>query len=158
MEDHMSVEQNKLAFRNIPEKIMNTGDFSLAGEYLAPGFVDHVPLPEGVPTGIAGFEMFVRELRNAFPDYKATVTHILGDGDEVAGRLVCRGTHLGSFFGVPASGKLIEWTESHFGRFENGKLVEHWMNADDLGMLRQMGVAEDVQMPDPAAARTTAEG
>jgi predicted ester cyclase len=77
---------------------------------------------------------------NAFPDLQVTVHETLGEGDYVAGRVTLRGTHLGTFLGIPASGKVIEWTESHFGRMANGKLVEHWGNQDQFGMLQQMGV------------------
>ena len=30
-------------------------------------------------------------------------------------------------------------TDTHVGRFENGKFVEHWGNSDDPGMMQQMG-------------------
>jgi len=44
------------------------------------------------------------------------------------------------FFGVPANGKRLEWTEIHFMRIANGQIVEHWANFDQLGILRQLGV------------------
>jgi hypothetical protein len=34
----------------------------------------------------------------------------------------------------------------HFVRFERGKAVKHWGVRDDLGMMRQLGLAPE---PDP---------
>ena len=30
-------------------------------------------------------------------------------------------------------------TQSHWFRIEDGKIIEHWANRDDLGMARQLG-------------------
>jgi steroid delta-isomerase-like uncharacterized protein len=142
----MSVEQNKLAFRSIPEQLFNTGDLSLVEKLFAENYVENAPIPPDFPRGLEMIREWTRQLRTAFPDYVATVTHIVGEGDSVAGRISCRGTHLGTYFGIPASGKVIEWTESHFGRMENGKLAEHWTDFDRMSILQQMGV-----IPDPSA-------
>jgi predicted ester cyclase len=41
--------------------------------------------------------------------------------------------------GIPATGKSAVWTEMHLCRMNGGKLVEHWVNADQLGLLQQLG-------------------
>jgi hypothetical protein len=35
-------------------------------------------------------------------------------------------------------------TETHVGRFENGKLVEHWGDSDDLGLMQQLGAVPEM--------------
>jgi predicted ester cyclase len=55
--------------------------------------------------------------------------------------------------GIPPCGKKITWTESHWGRIVDGKLVEHWMDADTLGMLTQMGA-----IPEQQPAQQNAQG
>ena len=147
----MSVELNKRVFVSVPELIFNTGDLSLTREFFAEDYVERASVPPGWPEGIAGFEAYIRELRSAFPDFHGKPTHLIGEGDLVAGRLECRGTHLGSFLGMPASGKVIEWTETHIGRFENGKIVEHWVDYDQLGTMTQMGIIPQPEAQ-PAAA------
>ena len=32
------------------------------------------------------------------------------------------------------------FTEMHMIRLANGKMVDHWGNSDDLGMMQQLGV------------------
>ncbi len=41
----------------------------------------------------------------------------------------------------PATGKQATWTESHFVRIKDGKATDHWGDIDQLGMLRQLGLA-----------------
>ena len=44
--------------------------------------------------------------------------------------------------GIPATGKKVTFTEMHMVRIVNSKATEHWGNADDLGMMQQLGVIE----------------
>ena len=92
-----------------------------------------------MPGGLEGFKAFFTMLRAAFPDLRYAVENVLAEGDLVAGHLTVRGTHRGEFMGVAATGRQVTWTETHVGRVENGKLVEHWGNSDDLGLMQQLG-------------------
>ena len=63
----MSVEENKAAFRRIPEEVINSGNLDLADEVFAPDYVDHAPVPPGVPGGLEGFKAFFTNF--AFPAF-----------------------------------------------------------------------------------------
>jgi predicted ester cyclase len=39
----------------------------------------------------------------------------------------------------PPTNKTFAITQSHWFRIEDGMIVEHWDNRDDLGMARQLG-------------------
>ena len=64
----------------------------------------------------------------------------IAESDKVAIRVIMHGTHQGEFFGIPTNGKLVTVSGIHMLRIANGKLVEHWGNNDDLGLLQQLGV------------------
>jgi predicted ester cyclase len=137
----MSTEQNKINFRRIPEEIFNQGNLAMADELFAADFIEHAPLPPGWPTGLAGVKQFVTMVRTAFPDFHYTVEEMIAEGDKVAGRVTAHGTHQGEFMGIPPTGKQATWTETHIGRYAGGgKLAEHWVSGDQLGMLQQLGV------------------
>jgi len=140
----MSAEANKAAFRRIPEEIINTGNFDLADELFAPDYIEHVVTPPGTPPGIAGFKAYFTMLRAAFPDLHYTVEAVLAEGDLAAGHITARGTHRGEFLGIAPTGAQVSWGETHIGRFENGKLIEHWGDSDDLGRFQQLGVIPPV--------------
>lgn len=56
------------------------------------------------------------------------------------------GTHQGTFLGVPATGRHVTWSFIDIWRIVDGKLAEHWVEADILGMMQQMGL-----LPPPSA-------
>jgi len=39
----------------------------------------------------------------------------------------------------PPTGRTFAMTQSHWFRLEDGRIIEHWANRDDLGMARQLG-------------------
>ena len=39
----------------------------------------------------------------------------------------------------PPTGKTFAITQSHWFRIEDGKIIEHWANRDDLGQAKQLG-------------------
>ena len=48
------------------------------------------------------------------------------------------GYHYGLFLGAPPTGKRVTMTGMNIQRVANGVVVEHWTNADQLGLLRQV--------------------
>ena len=133
----MGTEANKMLVRRYVE-LYNTGDVALADEVIALDFVDYThpelrPGPEDVKHEVTSF-------RAAFPDARITIEDIIGEGDTVAFRFVLRGTHQGTFAGLPATGKEVTVTGMDFIRIVEGKLVELWSNQDTLGWLQQLGL------------------
>ena len=141
----MSVEQNKAISRRIPLEVFGQGRLDLVDEIIAPNIIDHMTSPPGVPQGRDGIKAIASALRTGFPDIKYTIDHQIGDGDFVASYVTVSGTHKGDIFGMAATGKHATWAEAHFVRVVDGKLAEHWGVSDQLGMLRQLGLAPTPQ-------------
>ena len=114
-------------------------DLSKLEEFLAADFVSH-STPPGLAPGIEGVKQMVSIFHTAFPDMAGTVDDVIVEGDKVAVRFTATGTHQGEFFGIPPTGKVIKSTGINIFRIEAGKIVEHWNNADDLGLMQQLGV------------------
>ncbi len=110
-------------------------------DYYAPDLVDH-HLPPGYPAGSAGKRMLVGELLSAFPDFRITLDDLIVAGDKVVERFTVRGTHLGEYGGIPATGKQMETHGISICRFVDGLEVEHWAVVDDLALLEQLGVID----------------
>jgi predicted ester cyclase len=92
--------------------------------------------------------MFIRALREGIPDLDCPVEEVVAEGNRVAGRFSMRGTHNGTLFGIPATGKSVDVGVMVIARFdEAGKWVEDSASWDQLGMMQQLGV-----IPAPAAA------
>jgi predicted ester cyclase len=95
--------------------------------------------------GIEVLRQFVKVSRDAFPDLQFTAEDMIAEGDKVAARYTMRGTHQGEFMGVAPTGNQIEVTGIDIVRFEGGKMVEHWANSDELGMMQQLGLVPEQQ-------------
>jgi len=65
----------------------------------------------------------------------------------VVTRLRGRATFTGEILGIPPNNKVVEITGISIHRVIDGKLVEHWANADLLGFMQQLGA-----LPTPAEA------
>ncbi len=73
------------------------------------------------------------------PDYRLEMEDILAEGDKVVVRARVIGTHEGPLFDVPASGKSVEFPIIIIYKLENGTIVDHWMQADTLSLMQQIG-------------------
>jgi hypothetical protein len=80
------------------------------------------------------------EFRSAFPDWREEIVELVAEGDAVAGRFRCSGTHLGEFLGEAPTGKRMEVEEVFFLRAEDGRFADFWALEDGLGRMRQLGL------------------
>jgi predicted ester cyclase len=76
----------------------------------------------------------------AFPSYALIAEEMISEGEKVAVRATMHGTHRGNFNGIAATGKEVKISVMLVYHIRNDKIVEHWMNADSLGLLQQLGV------------------
>ncbi len=74
----------------------------------------------------------------AFPDVQAEVLGQVAEGDMVATRVGLTGTQEQEFYGVPAAGAVGTLHATFFDRVADGKIVEHWADADVGGFLQQL--------------------
>ncbi len=133
----MSTEQNKKVAERLPVEI-GKGNLAVFDEVVGPNAVDHA-VPPGLPPTLEGAKQFFAAFRAAFPDLKYTIEDVIAEGDYVVQRVTGTGTMKGAFQGMPPSGKSATWSEMHIVRFADGKVVEHWANIDQMGMLTQLG-------------------
>ena len=78
-------------------------------------------------------------IRNGFPDIHMTAEDFVAEGDKVASRFEAQGTHNVEFSGVPATGKAVTVSGINIMRIADGKIVEHWVQYDVMGMMQQIG-------------------
>lgn len=127
MADVASCEHNKALVRRIVEEMFNQGKLDVAPQIFGPDFVDRGhDQTGGRNDGPEGFARFVQAVRAALPDLKATIHHLVAEGNYVAMWNTATATHIGELFGMPPSGKRLSMKDFHFFRFVDGKIVEHW--------------------------------
>ena len=134
----MSAETNKAVMRRFVEFI-NTASEKLAEELISPDAIFHVPGRPEPMRGPAAYLAIIGMMRGRFPDIQWTLEEMIAEDDKVAARFTMRGTHRGTFFGVPATGRIIAVQAMNFYRLSRGQFVEERGQPDLLGLLQQIG-------------------
>jgi steroid delta-isomerase-like uncharacterized protein len=117
------------------DALISRGDLSLVDALIAPDFVN-----DRGPGGREGFAAGLMAVRAAFPDWTSSVDELMVGDQTVAARWTVRGTQRGAFMGIPATGRSVVMQECGFLSFREGKLCAIRRVADELSMLRQLGV------------------
>lgn len=134
-----TTEENKLLVRHSVEQY-NRQNYDVFDEEFAEDAIDHSPF--GETKGPEGLKEGLKALHTAFPDLEITIDDLIAEGDTVAVRSTHRGTHEGGFMGIEPTGKQIEVENMVFARFEDGKVVERWIQADMFGLMQQLGAVD----------------
>ena len=137
----MSASQSPVQAENIANsrriiEAFSTGDPDVIDELVAPDCIEH---QRGNNPGSEGAKEVIRFLHRGMSDFSLTIEDLVADGDKVWTRNRARGVNTGSIMGNPPSGRSVEVDVIDILRFRDGKLVEHWGIADQLGLMLQIG-------------------
>jgi steroid delta-isomerase-like uncharacterized protein len=132
------------ASRRLLEQSFNEGNLALIDELVAADAVDHDPARPAQMRGLRGPEVLkqtVSMYRTAFPDVRITVDDVIAADDKVVLRWHSEGTHRGELAGLAPTGARGSVTGISIDRWKDGKVVEAWVEWDNLGLARQLGAA-----------------
>ena len=134
------IEQNKALYRQFLQQVFNEGKLEMVDELLSPDYVLHDPQP-GTPPGREAVERIATTFRNGLPDLTIAIDDLVAVGDKVCVRATTRGTHKGTIFGVPATGKFVAISGLTMVRIADGRIAESWVRNDVIGLMKQIGGA-----------------
>jgi predicted ester cyclase len=97
----------------------------------------------GVHVGVAGPAGRIRERLTGYSDVSTSIVDMFVSGDKLAVVLIWRGTHTGTYGGVPATGRPVEVRDQAIWRFRDGRVIEISTLQDQFGMLKQIGYLPD---------------
>ena len=146
----VSADAIAVAVRSI--HTMAAGDRAAFDPLYHPRAVDRenrIQPPSSRVPGPACFYSTALWLRAAFADLHYEIHHAVADGNLVAVNSTMNGRHVapwavytdaGTVDTVfPPTSKTFAMTQSHWFLMEDGQIIEHWANRDDLGMGKQLG-------------------
>jgi predicted ester cyclase len=139
---------NKEIVRRFVDEYQTGADGRAFAELLHPDVVDH-SRPPGIAAGAEGVRQQFDGFRAGLPDFRATILHLVAEGDLVVTHKVFHGTHTGELMGIPPTGREVEILVIDIVRVEDGRIVEHWNVVDRLGLLQQLGA---IPAPETAAS------
>lgn len=133
----MSTDGNKAIVRRFIEEIFVQGNKAAVDELLDDGFTAHTWPSTGHPKDDLRAAIDRAAAGLSDPDFR--IDDMIAEGDRVAVRLTTGATQTGPFMGLPPSGKRYSIEEIHWFRLLDGKVVEHWHQMDQMGLMKQLG-------------------
>src|SRR5438093_12903410 len=115
---------NEALTRRWFEEVWNQGRVEAIDELLAEDGIAHGLGSGDDLRGPAGFKPFHARFKGAFPDIRITVEDMISEGDMVAVRFTCRGTHAGDHLGVAPTNRKVAFEAMSFVRWRDGQVVE----------------------------------
>ena len=134
----MSIENNRQLMKRFVAFI-NTANEQLAGELISTDAKFYVPGEPEPMHGLGGYLAIIGMMRSGFSDIQWSLEDSVVEENKVAARFIMTGTHNGTFFGVPPTGKAIKVQAVNFYRLFNGQIIEEYGQPDMLGLLQQIG-------------------
>jgi predicted ester cyclase len=89
----------------------------------------------------------VEIFEGAFPNYDVLVDEMTAEGKRVVIKARVKGTHLGDLGGIRPTYKSVDFPFVVAYEIETEKIISHWMLADQMALMEQLGVV-------PTAAAT----
>ena len=130
----MPAEENKTIVRRYIEEIWNKKNYGASAEFIAPTCTvngQSIGGPEGA-------NAWAKEWHTYFPDQHKTIEEEIAAGDTVVIHFTEHGTHQGTLWGIPATGKQFSWPVIAIFRLEDGKIVAIKAQGDMLGLQEQL--------------------
>jgi ketosteroid isomerase-like protein len=121
-------ECNKAVVRRLVDEVLNAGRLDVIDELYAPTLAPRA-------------KRWIAPFRSSFPDVRMEVVELVAEGDTVAGRFRCSGTHLGVWRGHTPTGRRFERIdEVYIFQFRDGSIVRAWGLEDTLRRFEQLGL------------------
>src|SRR3954468_11077490 len=111
-------------------------------EITSPEATIHTPFSQH-QAGRGRFEEEFTSMMRAFPDYHLSIEEQIAEADKVVTRYTARGTRQGELMDLSPTGKEVSVTGIAIDRVSGGNIVEHWSEADTLGMMQQLGAVPE---------------
>lgn len=110
-----------------------------SGTFLAEDFVAYVPYTRSAIRGRSAFVHWIGQFRMGLSEFRCDLNEFVGDGMRVALRWTWSGIHSGELLGLPASGRRVEFTETHILRVSGGRIAEDRVSANLVDLYEQLG-------------------
>lgn len=133
------VESNIKIYTHVWDEILNKGKIEMFNEN---NFTKDVILhanPHDL-VGIDSMKAYYKNFLTGFSNIEFTIKGIIGHDVNIVKYWNFKGTHTGTFFGIPATAKTVNIEGATLVRMDNGKIAEERDFYDNLDFLQQLGV------------------
>jgi steroid delta-isomerase-like uncharacterized protein len=133
----MGTQENKVLVRRFVDEVFVKGNPDGVDKLVTPDFTPHSW--GNMPSGVEPLKQAIRRVHAGLSDVSFKIEDMIAEEDRVAVRVTAHGRHTGEFMGMPASGKEYTISEMHIFHLRDGKVSDHWRDADMMGLMKQIG-------------------
>lgn len=140
--ENAKVEKNIKMYSQTWDDIINTGNLELINNT---NFTDNITMimsPENI-VGIDGFKDYYSNFVTGFSDVEFTIKDIFGQGDKIVKHWNFKGKHTGEFFGIPATGNMVDVEGTTLVKMQDGKIAQEQDFMDNMIFLQQLGIVSN---------------
>jgi predicted ester cyclase len=137
----MTTEELKAKITRAMDEVYNKGNLDVVDDTAAASLVVHnPPFPDVV--GREAYKQYITGFRAVYSGLHMTFDEVIGERNTTVVRWTLRGTHTGQSltFPIPPTGKQVTITGCLITHWAEGRVVEHWIHGNYLGVLQQLGV------------------
>ena len=121
------------------DEIINNGKLDMFNDS---NFTTDITLhmsPENV-VGIDNAKDFYANYLTGFSNIEFTMIDVFGQNDKIVKHWNFKGTHSGDFFGIPATGRLVNIDGTTLVKMKDGKIAEEQDFMDNMLFMQQLGI------------------
>ena len=129
---------NKDVVKRAHSDVWSNGDLDSINEIYSEDFVAHWVV--GLDSDLNEFTEKIKRTRDAFPDLREEIIHIIAEDDLVVTYFMSSGTLLGELDGIMPTGNKGKNPEIAIHKIKDGKIIEQWVISDRLNLLQKLGI------------------
>jgi len=136
----MNVDHARHLLTRYFEEVWNRGQLDVLDAIVSRDYVNHSPSVPNPRPGPEDLKPIVAAMRTGIAGLHYEILDMVVTPDKAAVYLRVTGTHSGTLFGVPPTGRQIDIRQMQFEWFKDDRIWQHWRVTDELTLLRQLGV------------------
>ena len=143
-------EANRQAFTLYIDEVWNNGNVDVLETIVNSDVIYHDSMLAEDVVGVDGVSELITSYRAAMLDFTYTVDAVSTDGDRVWAQITASGTHtntleLAEDLSIPATMNTATWSVTVISRFDDGKIIETWVQTDTQNLMEQLGISSSLQ-------------
>lgn len=137
--NNQQVEKNIEMYSHTWDEVLNNGKLELINDKNFDKDITLISSPENV-VGIENFKAYYSNFTAGFSNIEFTLVDVFGQGDKLVKHWKFKGTHSGDFFGISATGKLVDVEGTTLVKMKNGKISQEQDFMDNMVFMQQLGM------------------
>jgi steroid delta-isomerase-like uncharacterized protein len=137
-----SIDKDLKMYTQVWDDIVNKGQIDLINDKNFDPNIVQISNTGNI-VGITDFKAYYQNFLTGFSDIKFNVIDAFGQGDKIVKHWRFQGIHTGDFFGIPATGNLVDVDGVTLVKMKNGKIAQEQDFMDNAIFMQQLGLVSD---------------